>query len=235
MTYCVNCGVQLNEKASKCPLCQTPVIKPAHSTASKQTGSQPLIKEYSTGEFDRSLWIKLMSITLLSPVLITILIDRLFSQNISWSLYVSACLVFVWTWSISPFFFNKDRFIKWIPVGTITMLGFLFSIENISGTGGWFLTIGMPITISFFLISAMLSILIRNQIVRELQIPAAILIAIGIFCICINGAINLHTKGVISFDWALIVMSTCIAFSLIGFVLQQRPWIVEELRHWFRM
>ena len=28
MSYCVNCGVKLEESLTKCPLCNTPVINP---------------------------------------------------------------------------------------------------------------------------------------------------------------------------------------------------------------
>lgn len=28
MSYCVNCGVELDASASECPLCNTPVINP---------------------------------------------------------------------------------------------------------------------------------------------------------------------------------------------------------------
>ena len=32
MSYCVNCGVELEENARECPLCSTPVVNPREQT-----------------------------------------------------------------------------------------------------------------------------------------------------------------------------------------------------------
>lgn len=38
MSYCVNCGVELDSTASFCPLCRTPVVNPRQPV---DTGSSP--------------------------------------------------------------------------------------------------------------------------------------------------------------------------------------------------
>lgn len=235
MAYCVNCGVHLNDRVILCPLCQTEVINP-RSQPINHSLPRPMLQTEEPGKgFDRNLWIKLMSITLVTPAIISVIIDWIFQRPLSWSLYVTASLMLAWTWSISPFFFRQNRLLKWIPIGMITLLGFLFSIEQFSNSQGWFITIGLPITVSFFVIFAILTILINQKVLRELRIPSAILIAVGLFCVCINASISLYKNQTIRLDWSLIVCTTCIAFGLIGLVLQQRPWIVEEIKYWFRM
>jgi len=236
MPYCVNCGVQLNEKAKECPLCHTEVIIRNYKHLQYSERSTNLEKEMVKDDFDRGLWIKLMSITLLTPATLSILVNWIFQKSISWSLYVSSSVIFVWIWAISPFFFRKkNRFLKWIPLGWSSLLIFLYFIEWVSKFKGWFFPIGIPIVTSFFSILAILTVLITKKRIRELQIPSSILLGIGLFCFCINGAINLYNHQVFRLDWSLIVMTTCIAFGLIGIVLQQRPWIVEKLKHWFRI
>jgi len=235
MPYCVNCGVHLNDHARTCPLCQTKVILPESQDHIRLSGAQPLMIEQVREEFDRNLWIKLMSITLIAPATISLLVNWVLQRTLSWSLYVALSLTFVWTWAVSPFLFKQHRLSKWVPVGMLTLLGFLFALERISFTQGWFLTIGLPITVSFFLIMEVLGYLIDHKLIRELQIPSAIIVSIGIFCIVINASISLYNLQHILLDWSLIVLTTCISFGLIGLVLQQRPWIVEEIKHWFRL
>ncbi len=235
MTYCVNCGVQLNNDAAKCPLCDTIVLHPGRRTENYAENSHALPKQPAAEAFDRGLWSKLISITLLTPVILSILVDWLFNHDLSWSLYAAASLIFVWSWSITLFIFKQNRLLKWNPFGAVTILIFLFTIEKLSGAHGWFLTIALPITIAFFTLLTLLTFFIRNNFLRELQIPAAIIFAIGIFCILIDGSISLYTTSTIKLDWSLIMMTTCTAFGLVGLVLQQRPWIVEELKHWFRV
>lgn len=48
MSYCVNCGVELEVSLQKCPLCNTPVINPNALHQAKNTSPYP--KE--TGQVD---------------------------------------------------------------------------------------------------------------------------------------------------------------------------------------
>jgi len=235
MSYCVNCGVHLNDQARSCPLCGIRVVNPATPSEMQTKPPTKLKEEKYHSSFDKNLWIKLITITLISPAIISVLVNWILQQQISWSLFVTASLTFVWIWSISPFFFKRNRLLKWIPFGAASLLGFLYIIEQLSKTNGWFSTLALPITISFFTLLAALTILIKNKILKELQIPASVFISIGVFCVCINSAISFHNSKTLIPDWSLIVLITCIAFASIAFVLQQRPWIVEELKHWFRI
>jgi len=235
MPYCINCGVQLNDHAKECPLCHTDVILPQSVRTSSPYPNTFLEKEMLEQDFDRGLWIKLITITLLTPAVIAILVNWIFEQEVSWSLFVTAGMIFVWIWSISVFIFKKNRFIKWLPIAWASLLGFLFVIEYLTRSFGWFFSIGVPITTSLFIIISTLALLIKKKWVRELQIPAAIFLGIGLFCFSINGAISFYNYQSVRLNWSLIVMITCIAFALIGIVLQRRPWIVEKIKHWFRI
>ena len=44
MSYCVNCGVELDASAKKCPLCDTPVYNPKAPEPEKQPSPFPLEK-----------------------------------------------------------------------------------------------------------------------------------------------------------------------------------------------
>lgn len=235
MSYCVNCGVKLKDDADACPLCRTTVINPGVTTHSITSGKKKLKEEPYENTFDRNLWIKLITITLITPGVITLVIDWLFDWQLKWSLYVNLSLGLAWMWVISPFFFVHNRFIKWIPIGTVSMLVFLYLIEMLSNTVKWFFPLALPITLALFIIIAGDFILIKNKKVKELQIPAALLISIGIFCVCIDCALKLMNKQPLIPGWSLIVITSCLAFALVALVLQQRPWIVEALKHWFRM
>jgi len=235
MPYCVNCGVQLNDHARECPLCNTEVLLPQSSQSSSSHTHVHLEKEILDQDFDRGLWIKLITITLLTPAMISILVNWIFKQAIPWSLYVTAGMVFVWIWSVSVFFFKKNRFLKWLPIAWASLLGFLFVIEHLTRSYGWFFSIGVPITTSLFFIAFILALLIKKGWIRELQIPSSVFLAIGLFCFSINGAISFYKYQIVRLNWSLIAMITCIAFALIVFVLQRRPWIVEKIKHWFRI
>lgn len=46
MSYCVNCGVELDSTASFCPLCRTPVVNPRQPV---DTGSPPPLPHRTAG------------------------------------------------------------------------------------------------------------------------------------------------------------------------------------------
>jgi len=234
MPYCVNCGVQLGDNALECPLCQTEVIVRNNNKDNEKIQASKLEKELIENELDRSLWIKIISITLLIPFSITLIINWIFQNSLSWSLYVTASVLLVWIWTASLFLFRKNRFQKWLPIATFSLLGYLYIIENISRTNGWFFSIAVPIVSSLSILIGTLSYLIKNRVIRELQIPSSLFLGIGLLCFVANGSINFFNHQVVKLDWSLIVMVPCAAFLLIGFVFQRRPWVVEKIKHWFR-
>jgi len=235
VAYCVNCGVELQKGISKCPLCGTEIFNPSepHPSPEKRRSKIPL--EPFEKIFDKSLWIKLISIILATPALISVTIDGIFGNGLDWPLYVAVSLAIVWVWSISPFIFRKKIITRWVLFDALAFFGFLYLIEKISGTEGWFIPLALPIAVSFFIILIILIALVRKKTIKELQIPAVLFLSIGIFCILVNGIISHHVLQTIKLDWSLLVLIGSSAFAAIGFVLQRRPWVVEEIKHWFRV
>ena len=45
MSYCVNCGVELNPGARECPLCRTPVVNPSCPVDAAEPGFFPVRRE----------------------------------------------------------------------------------------------------------------------------------------------------------------------------------------------
>ena len=46
MSYCVNCGVELNPGARECPLCRTPVVNPSCPVDAAEPGFFPVHSEW---------------------------------------------------------------------------------------------------------------------------------------------------------------------------------------------
>ena len=45
MSYCVNCGVELDPSAGICPLCHTPVVNPGRPVDEEAPPRFPLVKD----------------------------------------------------------------------------------------------------------------------------------------------------------------------------------------------
>jgi len=235
MSYCVNCGVKLNNNVSHCPLCSVEIINPADPFNQTSHKKHPQQRRTAENSFDKNLWIKLVSIILAAPALVSITINGVFGNALTWSLYVAGSLGIAWVWLISPFLYQRNIARRWIVIDAIALLGFLYLIEYLSASHGWFFPLALPIISFFTVLLLTLVILIRKKVLRELHIAASLFTAAGLFCVFLNGLINFYKFQNFLLDWSLLILIPCIAFALISVVLQRRRWIVDELKYWFRI
>jgi hypothetical protein len=235
MSYCVNCGVKLNQNANTCPLCDVSVYNPNEPSDQSAGKNSPQSREEYSSSFDRGLWIKIVSIVIAVSILVSITINLVFGSGVNWSLYVASSLGLVWIWLISPFLFNRIFTSRLIVIDISALLGFLYFIEKLTPHQGWFKSLALPIITTFSILILSLVFLIKRKVINELYITAALFLSIGVFCMILNGFINLYIQKIFKLDWSLLVLIPFTAFAIIASLLQQRKWIVEELKHWFRI
>lgn len=234
MSYCVNCGVKLKATEKKCPLCETPVMLPESRSEEPDCSGLPSRRDEPVSEFDKDLWIKLVSVITAAPVLLAIVIDYLMGNGIDWSLYFLYALGLVWVWCVSPFLFKRNIFPLWFAIDMAALIIFLFLVEWTSGTGSWSLPLAIPVALMAAAIIFILVSTFRRKLVRQLQKPALIFLLTALFCLFIEVVVDQYRLNHYRPGWSLLVAIFCIAFAVILLILQGRQWIVEELRHWFR-
>jgi len=235
MPYCVQCGVELDPDAQSCPLCSTHVISLESERMKSENKNQMLPSHQPPSNFDRHLWLQLVSVGLAAPVLICLLIDFLFDGNIGWAWYVAAGFGLVWAWSIFPFLRERNIAPLWIALDGAALLLFLYFIEKLSGKTMWFLPLALPIALAFIILLEVFVILIQKRVLKELHILSTFLLGIACYCLIIDGFVSEYIANDGGLDWSLIVVVACIAFAVVLAILQRRRWIVEELKYWFRV
>jgi hypothetical protein len=235
MPYCVNCGVELTNTAKRCPLCGVEVVLPAALRGPDTTSGLPQQQDLAVSTFDRNLWIQVVSVLMFIPALVSLVIDGVFGEGFTWSLYVAASLGTVWVWCVSPFLYRRNIVPLWISTDAVAMLGLLYVIDAISHTGAWFLSLAAPITLSSSVLTLLIVELARRKVLRELHIVAAVLIALGAFCIVVEGAVDLYVNQALKLQWSLLVLACCIPLAVVAVLLQRRRGIVESMKMWFRM
>jgi len=235
MPYCVNCGVKISPEIHCCPLCGAEVVHPEHPIPPVFHSSQPTQREVPQKAFDKRLWINLMSVLLAAPAAVLLAADWIFGSEITWSRYVIGSLIVVWVWCVSPFLFSHNITPLWITIDAGALLGFLFFVEMISPSQGWFFRLALPTTLgSTFLLLALI-ILFQRKILRQLHKAAALFFTVGILFLQLEFFIDRYTLGRWQPGWSLLVFIGCAAFALVAVVLQRRRWIVEEIKYWLRM
>ncbi len=108
MSYCVNCGVELDDSARKCALCQTPVLnpnKPIQTEAETPFSEKTHIPKNTKIKFIALL----ISVILFVPAIVCLLIDFLFFPKVSWSIFIGSSLLLLWIIFVLPSFIKKLR------------------------------------------------------------------------------------------------------------------------------
>ncbi len=226
MPYCVNCGVELSDSAKRCPLCGVEVVLPASLRGAATDSNLPQQRDIVASAFDKSLWIQVVSVLMFIPALVSLVIDGVFGQGFTWSLYVAASLGTVWVWSVSPFLYRRNIVPLWIATDAVAMLGLLYVVDAISHTGEWFVPLALPITLSLSLLTLLIVELARRNVLRELHVVAAILIALGVFCIVVEAAVDLYVNRALKLQWSLLVLACCVPLAAVAVLLQRRRGIV---------
>ena len=101
MSYCVNCGVELDATASFCPLCHTPVLNPGQPVDEHAPKPFPTQRGEEAPASKREL--ALLITAMLASVAVCCGVLNLFlNQQRPWSLYVIGAAVMLWIWFVPP-------------------------------------------------------------------------------------------------------------------------------------
>ncbi len=131
MSYCVNCGVELDSSAKKCVLCSTPVINPG--LVQQEAEEKPFADELQIPKGIKKRFIAFfITMTMLVPNIVMFFLNVFFIRNGFWSLYVLSACSMVWVIFVLPFFMKKKHpLVLWgfdtatVTVFTFVLLGLL--------------------------------------------------------------------------------------------------------------
>jgi len=241
MTYCKNCGVELDENMNFCPLCGEPLpgevlVQEEHREFRRLKQEGKIISDYKklTQIQKRKLFWELSAIILISGIIVSFIIDLVLNKNITWSKYtITVCLVvfinvtFLAFWQKKIFLLFTGSFIS---TSIMLMLLELYN-RNIS----WSITLGVPLLFAAYLITFVLIILIKISRQRGLNIITYSLVAMGLLTICIEGIISLNTTNRLALQWSLIVLACIIPVSAILLFIHYRLKKATDLKRFFHI
>ena len=149
MSYCVNCGVELDVSSKKCVLCDTPAYNPNHPPEDVPTPYSDRV--VLPPKVRRRFSAFLFSMILLLPNIVCLLIDLLVSKEsgLTWAQYVNTSSLLVWVLFVLPFLIEKVRPFVLIAVDSIAILGYIFFFYCSFNQSGWFLRVALPLVLVF--------------------------------------------------------------------------------------
>ncbi len=209
MSYCVNCGVELDKTAKNCVLCNTPVYNPNQPV--DRSGRMPFPREKGQVETVKR---KDMGIFLTTVFLATAVTCGLLNMFVftgpRWSLAVIGVCVVLWVILIPAVIYTKQKiYISLLYDGAAVAI-YLYMLAYMIGSDNWFWGLGLPIVILVTVVVELLAICIRKLPRSFLTLGIYNISAIGILCGGLEVLIDRYVSGTISIRWSAVVMTVCV-------------------------
>lgn len=145
MSYCVNCGVELDSAAKKCALCETPVINP---NIKYEENEEPVFSRevFEIPESKKKKFFAALASTVIAiPQIVCFLINAFIYKGSWWSLHVVGAGFLVWVIFVLPFFLKKMRtYLMW-AFDTVAVSVHTCIVMNLTGVSAYYLKGALPI------------------------------------------------------------------------------------------
>lgn len=228
MSYCVNCGVELEAALNRCPLCGTEVNNPNQNALAEEKRTLPEKRdEYKKP--DRKFWISFISILVVVPIATCFLLDLLVNKTLTWSLFVASGVVILWAFFISLFLFKKFSYLKMVTADMAGVLTGLLMLDLLSPGKGWLLEVALPLAAYCYLAWLLIIWLTKKKVLHGLGIGSAYAIAIGILVILLETLLDLNASGTVNLVWSWFIIAPCISVAVLLLLLDKNKIVKQEL------
>lgn len=228
MSYCVNCGVELEPSLRECPLCNTPVINPRE--LEKATLVSPYPKEKGQVEqVKRKDLAILISVSLTAIGLTCGLLNLLAIRASAWSiLIIGGCLI-IWVMFVPGLIYHKMSVHLSLLLDGLAIGIYLYLITFVTRSDAWFYGLALPIVLWLLFLTEMFALCIRKLPRTILATMLYFFSAIGILCLGLESIIDWYLTGKISLLWSAIVLAVCVVLDITLITLLSRKRLRDEV------
>lgn len=214
MSYCVNCGVELDASAKNCPLCGTPVINPAELEKFREAQSPFPTKKGQVEAVKRKDLGILLSVVTLATAAICAVLNRLVFRDNLWSLAVLGSCVMLWVLMI-PFVIRTEQpvYLSLLYDGAAVVF-LLYMVKLLVEDDSWFWGLGLPLTVLVTAVIELFVFCVDKLPKSFLTVTLYLFTGIGILCLGIEILIDMYTAGDIALGWSAVVLTVCGVFDI---------------------
>lgn len=223
MSYCVNCGVKLDDSLDRCPLCNTPVINPNEVT--HQAAVPPFPKERGQVEPVKNRDVILLySLVLIAASVSCGLLNFFVFNSTLWSLYIIGACVILWVAAIPVFMYTRLSIYFSLLLDGLAVSLYEYLITFNTPTTEWFLSLALPITAIATALAILTAFLNRHVSSSFLAMALYVFVEIAILCVAIELLVRNFLTMPLLLTWSTVVLTACaiIAAALITIISRKR-------------
>ena len=212
--YCINCGVELADSETVCPLCGTRVF---HPDMPRQQGEPPFPPDPMghPEEVNRSGVLFILTMLAVLPIVICILCDWSVNGAILWSGYAAGGVALLYILAVLPLWFRRPNPVIFVPAD-FAAIGLYLLYINFATGGHWFLTFALPVTGTIGVLVTTVVTLLRYLSRGHLYIFGGALIAGGGLAVLIEFLLNLTFGLHHTFIWSFYPLAAGVLLGAIG-------------------
>lgn len=229
MSYCVNCGVELEKGCRACPLCDTPVINPSQGQELPQASAYP-------GNFNIPHSIKkryiafIISMVMLIPTVIWVAVNAVFVQS-SAIIYIVCGVALAWVWFVFPLLWKKPMLLFLLAIDSISLLAYLYLFQIKIAENGWYSTVVLPVVLILWGIIALFILWLKKR--RSIPLKAiAVLGAINIMSFVVEICNNLFYNSKLDCGISLVITACCVSimmfFAFLAKSRRLKAWVTRK-------
>lgn len=209
MSYCVNCGVELEASLKECPLCNTPVINPNQNTSQSVTekpypaskGQVEVVKRKDLGI--------LLTVVLSATSITCFLLNLLVFQGSLWSFLVIGICICLFFFAFPAVIYTKTPIYLSLLADGAAVAVYLYMITYLTPTARWFWELGLPIVITIVILMELYTLLARKLPFTILSGALYLFVEIPSFCITLELLIKHFLNSSYRITWSAVVLTVC--------------------------
>jgi hypothetical protein len=234
MSYCTNCGVELDENLESCPLCGVKIgITEITETKDKSEYYPSDIILLHRKETRRRIW-ELSILISFSGIAICTIVDFVILKNLSWSLFADTAIMVSWI-CLTLFLLAFRKYYIILPGLLLTILLMLYLFDLFSPPVTWFYSLGFPISLAVFISISIVIVLWKVAHFRGFNILACAFLVLSGFCIVCEVFIDKFLFHKVDIRWSAIVAVSILPIALVLLFVHYRMQKGEHLDSYFHV
>ncbi len=229
MSYCVNCGVELDASATKCPLCDTPVYNPKAPEPSTQPSPFPKEKGQVEVVKRKDLGVLLTVIVLATAVTCGLLNALVFRSSL-WSLAVIGVFLVLWVIMIPGVIYTRQPVYLSILLDGVAVIVYLYLLTYLTGQSGWFYGLGIPVVLLVIAVVEAVTFCIRKLPMSFLTGALYLISGVAVLCVGLEILIDRFLGLGIELRWSAIVLTICVIVDITIATLLSRRRLRNAVR-----
>ena len=229
MSYCVNCGVELETSLKACPLCNTPVINP--NQLEEQKDKSPFPKE--KGQVEK---VKRKDVAILLSVVLAAaggtcgLLNLFVFKSSAWSLLIIGICLIVWVLFVPIIIYSRLSIYASLLFDGLSIGIYMYLITFMTPNDDWFLGLAIPLTVLVIVVAELFTVCVKKLPVTFITTTLYLITAIGILCIGIEVLIDWYLYQQIQLIWSAVVLTICVIIDITLITLLSRARLRNAVR-----